>query len=209
MRQKKPDKRKVQGAETKKKLLEIAKRLFEEYSFADVSIEDITDEAGITKGAFYVHYESKDALIAIVIADYATRADAEYRAFVKSLPEDMPVSEMILALADKISDVLSSTIGLENMKKVYQMLLLGTADTDSVKGYGRELYLLFRDILDKGIRKGELKSSLTLDELSRHFVLALRGLTYEWCIRYPDFDLKEQTLAHCRLLLEGIVNKPL
>lgn len=204
MREKKPDKRKVQGAETKKKLYEIAERLFTERNYSDVNVEDITDEAGITKGAFYVHFESKDALIAVLIADQATRADMNYKTFVETLPEDMPASKMLLALTQKIADELADTIGCENMKKVYKMLLGGTVDTEAVKGYGRELYLLFYSILDKGIRRGELKPALPLEALSRHFVMAIRGVSYEWCVRYPDFDLREQAIEHIRLLIEGI-----
>lgn len=86
MREKKPDKRKVQGAETKKKLYEIAERLFTERNFSDVNVEDITDEAGITKGAFYVHFESKDALIAILVADHAAKTDADYKLFWNHCP---------------------------------------------------------------------------------------------------------------------------
>lgn len=204
MREKKLDKRKVQGAETKKKLYEIAEKLFTERNFSDVNVEDITDEAGITKGAFYVHFESKDALIAILIADYAARADTDYKTFLEMLPDDMHASEVLLALTQKISETLLNTIGYENMKKVYQMLLAGTVDTEAVKGYGRELYTLFHGVLEKGIRRGELISSLPLDELSRHFVMAIRGVSYEWCVRYPDFDLREHTMAHIRLLIEGI-----
>ncbi len=204
MREKKNDKRKVQGAETKKKLYEIAERLFTERNFSDVNLEDITDEAGITKGAFYVHFESKDALIAILIADYASRADTDYKAFVENLPDDMSSSSVLLALEEKIADTLSNTLGYENMKKVYQMLLTGTMGTEAVKGYGRELYALFYSILEKGIRCGEFTSSLPLEELSRHFVMAIRGVSYEWCVRYPDFDLRGQAIEHCRLLLEGI-----
>jgi len=204
MREKKPDKRKVQGAETKKKLYEIAKKLFSERNFSDVNVEDITDEAGITKGAFYVHFESKDALIASLIADYVASADMDYKTFVEALPNEMPASEVILALTQKIADELVDTIGCENMKKIYQMLLAGTVDTEAVKGYGRELYLLFYSILDKGIRRGEITSSLPPEALSRHFVMAIRGVSYEWCIRSPDFDLREHTIAHIRLLIEGI-----
>lgn len=204
MREKKPDKRKVQGAETKKKLYEIAKKLFSERNFSDVNVEDITDEAGITKGAFYVHFESKDALIAILIADYVASADMDYKTFVEALPNEMPASEVILALTQKIADELVDTIGCENMKKIYQMLLAGTVDTEAVKGYGRELYLLFYSILDKGIRRGEITSSLPPEALSRHFVMAIRGVSYEWCIRSPDFDLKVQAVEHCNLLIEGI-----
>ena len=208
MREKKPDKRKVQGAETKKKLYEIAERLFTERHFSDVNVEDITDEAGITKGAFYVHFESKDALIAILIADYAARADTDYKTFVETLPDDMPAPKVLLALTKKIADELVDTIGCENMKKIYQMLLTGTVDTEAVKGYGRELYLLFYSILDKGIRRGEITSSLPPEALSRHFVMAIRGVSYEWCIRYPDFDLKTQSRAHFELILKGIQKGP-
>ncbi len=204
MREKKPDKRKVQGAETRKKLYEIAKKLFSERNFSDVNVEDITDEAGITKGAFYVHFESKDALIASLIADYVASADMDYKTFVEALPNEMPASEVILALTQKIADELVDTIGCENMKKIYQMLLTGTVDTEAVKGYGRELYLLFYSILDKGIRCGEITSSLPPEALSRHFVMAIRGVSYEWCVRSPDFDLREHTIAHIRLLIEGI-----
>lgn len=204
MRSKKIDKRKAQGAETKKKLYEIAERLFTERSIYDVSIEDITDEAGITKGAFYVHYESKDKLIAILISDYTARADSEYKTFLESLPEKMPASSVLLALTEKIADTLSNTLGYENMKKVYQLLLAGTTDTDLIKGYGRELYIMLCGILDKGIRNGEFISTLPAETLSHHIVLALRGVTYEWCARYPDFDLKEHSITHMRLMINGI-----
>lgn len=205
MREKKPNKKKVQGAETKKKLYEIAKKMFAERDYTDVSVEDITDAAGITKGAFYVHFESKDALIAVLIADFTVQADTDYKAFLERLPDDMPTSEVLLALTEKIADVLMESIGCENMKKVYQMLLAGKVDTEAVKDHSRELYTLFHNILEQGIKRRELQSTLPVDVLSRHFVMAIRGISYEWCIRYPDFDLKEQAVAHCRLLLEGIV----
>ncbi|WP_324824834.1 TetR/AcrR family transcriptional regulator [Sinanaerobacter sp. ZZT-01] len=204
MREKKLDKRKAQGAETKKKLYEIAERLFTESNFSDVNVEDITDEAGITKGAFYVHFESKDALIAILIADHAARADVHYKTFLESLPDDMPSSLVLLALAERIADTLANTFGCKNMTKIYQMLLSGTAGTEAVKGYGRELYALVYSILEKGLRSGEFTSSLPPETLSRHFVMAIRGVSYEWCVRYPDFDLREQAMEHIRLLIEGI-----
>ena len=204
MKAKKIDKRKAQGAETKMKLYEIAERLFTERIISDVSIEDITDEAGITKGAFYVHFASKDQLIAILISDYTARADIEYKTFLENLPENMSASSVLLALTEKIADTLSNTLGYENMKKIYQLLLSGTTDTDSIKGYGRELYIMLCGILDKGIRSGEFISTLSAETLSQHFVLALRGVSYEWCTRYPDFDLKEQSTTHMRLLIDGI-----
>jgi AcrR family transcriptional regulator len=204
MREKKVNKRKVQGAETKQRLYEIAKRLFSERDYTEVSLEDITDEAGITKGAFYVHFESKDALIAAIIADITNSIDTDYQAFLETLPADMSASDMLLALTEKISDVLVDNIGYENMKKVYQLLLLKTVDTEAVKGYGRELFRLYQIILEKGIERGEFKNVQSVEDLSRQFVVALRGFSYEWCIRYPEFRLKEQVIEHFRILIQGI-----
>ncbi len=207
MRQSKPDKRKVQGAETKRKLYGIADRLFSERGFYDVSIEDITDEAGVTKGAFYVHFASKDALISLLIEDYVSRSDTDYKAFLEGLPDDMPCASAMLALAGKIADTLSNSLGCDNMKKVYRMLMTESAGTEAVQEYGRDLYALVRGILEKGLKRGEFTSPLSPEVLSRHFVMALRGVAFEWCVRYPDFDLREQTTEHIRLLLMGIEHR--
>lgn len=125
MKEKTTDKRKIQGAETKKKLYEAAEKLFMQSNYSDVSIEDITHEAGITKGAFYVHFESKDALIAIMIADYVARADKNYNTYLESLSEKMSASEILLAMTEKIADELMNTIGCDNMRKIYQLLTAG------------------------------------------------------------------------------------
>ena len=34
--------------------------------------------------------------------------------------------------------------------------------------------------------------------------MAVRGITYEWCIRDSDFDLKEQAREHIGLLMGGL-----
>ena len=204
MRVKKTNKKKEQGAETKQRLYESAEQLFSQYNYTDVSVEAITEAAGVTKGTFYVHFDSKDELYVSIFADYAARIDMDYKAFLDDLPSDMPTSDMLLALIEKIADVLIGTVGYGKMKTFYTLQLTKTVSTDAVNGYNRELYAMFSDLLNKGIQRGEFKISLPLEALARHFVMAIRGITYEWCIRYPDFELKEQALAHFKLLIEGI-----
>lgn len=49
--------------ENKKKIIEVALRLINEKGFDNVSVSEITKEAGVSKGAFYIHFESKEDLI--------------------------------------------------------------------------------------------------------------------------------------------------
>lgn len=66
---------------------------------------------------------------------------------------------------------------------------------------------MFAAVLEQGMERGELNTAFSPESLARHFVTAIRGVAYDWCIRYPDFDLKEQALAHIQILLSGIKNE--
>jgi len=93
------------------------------------------------------------------------------------------------------------------MKVIYKIQITKTVNMNSIMGYNRELYQIFNDIIDQGLQQGEFKTELTADTITKHFIMAIRGITYEWCIRYPDFNLKEQYLIHLGILLTGIKKK--
>lgn len=200
----KPNRKKEQAAETKKRLYETAGKLFVQYDFDDVSVDAIVEAAGVSKGTFYVHFESKDALIASFLSDYVSQVDADYQAHLDTLLPETKASDMLLSLIGRIADVLADNIGYNRMRMVYKVQLTGAVNMEAVKGYNRELYKMFADVLGQGMQRGEFNAELPLDLLTKHFVMALRGLSYEWCIRYPEFDLKEQALTHFKLLLAGI-----
>jgi len=50
--------------ETRRRILEVASRLFLEKGVDGVGVDEIMREAGLTHGGFYVHFPSKEALIA-------------------------------------------------------------------------------------------------------------------------------------------------
>jgi AcrR family transcriptional regulator len=62
-----PTKRQRTAAETRAKLEEAALRLFLRRGFNGVGLRDLATEAGLSLGAVYNHYESKDALFAALI----------------------------------------------------------------------------------------------------------------------------------------------
>lgn len=54
-------------AETRKRIVESARRQFNRHGFAGVSIDEIMAEAGLTRGGFYNHFETKEELYAEVV----------------------------------------------------------------------------------------------------------------------------------------------
>ena len=53
-----------QVAEHRARILAAAARLFRQRGFDDVTVAEVMKEAGLTHGAFYGHFQSKEALIA-------------------------------------------------------------------------------------------------------------------------------------------------
>lgn len=204
MEKKKLSKRKIQAAETKKKIYEAAKQLVVEHGIGNVSVDSIVKAAEVSKGTFYVHFESKDSLVADLINDYTNIADMDYKSFLMTVSGRDSVLDILVLLADKISDFIQSNIGVENMKVLYKGHLTKTINTAYAMDYNRELYKLFTEVLKRGVDQGELREDIPVDSLTKHLILGIRGVTFEWCIRYPDFILKDQVHDHFKILLDGL-----
>lgn len=188
----------LKAAETKSKIFDSAIELFKRDGFG-ASVDLIVEMAGVSKGTFYVYYESKHSLI----IDYINTIDLGYEDFFSSLPLDTKPSDMLILVTEKIADILINTIGFDLLKVTYEALLTKTINTETQLSYNRKVYQIYHQIIKYGIQQGEFKSTLDPDSVSRHCVMSLRGMIFEWCIRFPDFDLKDEIMKHFNLLLTG------
>jgi TetR/AcrR family transcriptional regulator, transcriptional repressor for nem operon len=71
-------------AETRKKILEVASRLFREKGYDGIGVDAIMNEAGLTAGGFYSHFASKEALFAESIGNAYDSRNQSLQASLKS-----------------------------------------------------------------------------------------------------------------------------
>ena len=76
-------------AETKKAIVDAAFRLFERHGFADTIIEDIADEAGISRSTFYRRYASKEEIVLEVPVSWLAAWDEA----IAAAPIDAPLGD--------------------------------------------------------------------------------------------------------------------
>jgi len=62
-------------SETKKKIVNSARRLFNRHGFENVSVDLIMSGAGLTRGGFYSYFDSKSDLYAEVLGCFFTDPD--------------------------------------------------------------------------------------------------------------------------------------
>ncbi|MEI7546496.1 MAG: TetR/AcrR family transcriptional regulator [Actinomycetota bacterium] len=56
----------TKGAETNRRLVAAARRIFEDVGYVDARIADITEAAGSSNGTFYTYFDSKDEILMAV-----------------------------------------------------------------------------------------------------------------------------------------------
>lgn len=198
---KKGSSRLLKAAETKKRIYESALKLFKRDGFG-TSVDSIVEMAGVSKGTFYIHYKSKFSLI----IDYVNTLDLGYADFFTSLPSDMKPSAMLILVTEKITDVIINEVGIDLIKLSYESQITKKINIDIQLSYDRKVYQIYNQIIKSGVQQGEFKATLDIASISNHCIMSIRGMTYEWCIRYPDFDLKGEIIAHFDLLFSGIKN---
>lgn len=196
--------RSEQAKRTRRLIFDTAKSLFDRYGLEDVSVDDIVRRANVAKGSFYSHFESRDALIAELISKEVTAVDEDYIQFMEGLPLNLSLDEIILTLIDRISMVLSEQIGVVKMRYLFRVQLGQDQQKIVTISYQRSLFVALMALLERWSQENNLVDAITAKSLTKQFFMLYRGLIYEWCMHYPDFDLRTEALELFTLIMEGI-----
>lgn len=66
--------------QTRSKIVETARILFNRHGFQNVTIDMVMSEAGLTRGGFYNHFKNKEALFSAAVASFLMGRGAVWRA---------------------------------------------------------------------------------------------------------------------------------
>ena len=90
---------------TKKKILEVAAAEFMANGFQKASLREIVRKAGVTTGAFYGYYDSKEAVFDALVKEHADNFIALYKKFLadfENLPAEKQASSIGLYSSESI-----------------------------------------------------------------------------------------------------------
>jgi AcrR family transcriptional regulator len=86
---------------TKQKISTAAKNLFSTHGYSQTTIDDIITAAGVTKGAFYHYFKSKEAACSEIIDS----VQDEYKSIFESLPSQSDPLEKLKAVTKQILEL--------------------------------------------------------------------------------------------------------
>lgn len=166
-------KRQIQGQNSRDKLLDAATRLFHENGYQAVTVNDICEAAQLTKGAFYHHFDSKEALYQHL---YTPQLDT-YLASHFSISEDADGKTLLLALADATLSF-SEEIGREMTSLSITVML--SRGTSHLFTEGRVHTRLLHQALSQSQAGNQLKCKGSEHELMLIYSCLMVGFLVKW-----------------------------
>lgn len=200
-------KRKQQAEESRRKLLETAIRLFDERGYEKVTIADICREAGLSVGAFYHHFRSKDQILLERYLPFAQQVDSFYRVINHKAKEE---SRSALDRLSRYMDLFFKYIeeaGPEAMKTAFVTHIepgfkLSLATADMFRPH-QEL----ERIIAEAQESGEIRTDLSSEELAKIIYRFMVGTLFTWCLVDGAHSLREAGRQCYRLAVEGLRNR--
>lgn len=84
-------------SETRNRILKSARHLFNRKGFAEVTIDEVMAHAGLTRGGFYNHFDTKEALYAEAISQFICDGpEAWQRAYIDPSARGRELAKMIV-----------------------------------------------------------------------------------------------------------------
>ncbi|HEX9684121.1 MAG TPA: TetR/AcrR family transcriptional regulator [Acidimicrobiales bacterium] len=162
--------------ETRERLLHAARECFASYGFQKTTNRDIADAAGITTGAIYHYFDSKQELFKAVTAEVSEVVMQEFLGAVQGEERFAPRFAALLDSAARLHErdpsiaqfTVTSPIEMQRHPE------LGMPGDDGSQSIPR----FFRSLVQEAVDRSELPESLEVDDMANMVLSLTLGLAY-------------------------------
>lgn len=183
---------------TKQKLLSAVVKLSREKGYAKVAVRDICRESGVSNGAFYHHFPSKDALALESYSFIDNIIDKK----LLSVCNEMPPFEALEYLVRLNAEYTEQTSGLLTCE--YFRLIL-QKESKSVFSTDRAFYKAILIQLNRCKENQLIKSDLSAEALTEYIMQFVRGMSFDWCIKQATYSLPDRSATLFPLFAKGFM----
>jgi AcrR family transcriptional regulator len=184
MAKKKVTPRVEKGMQTRQAIFDTAITLFAKKGYDKVTVDDICEKVGVTKGAFYNHFKSKDQ----IILEEFMRMDEHYVKVAQDI-SSLESSEEKLRVFNHEAVKLMADLGVTMMKVVYHSQIAPNMRRPYLMDSKRFLYKITNQLIKEAQENGEIRTDLVSEEMAVMLINCFRGQIYHWCLTNGSFDL--------------------
>ena len=185
--------RKEQAEETRNRIYTSAIELMEENGFGNFTIEDISKRAGVSVGAFYLYFDSKND----ILAEIFYRADVYFSTQVAPSLNKSSIPQQIIEYFDYYARF-NVGCGVETTQQIFNPKIKFFIEE------GRPMLEILEELIRKGQEKDEIRKDKDAKELVRYLLVMARGIVFEWSLYDGNYDLEAKMHEYMESLITTI-----
>jgi AcrR family transcriptional regulator len=189
--------------ERKQQILEGAMEVFARLGFQSARMDDVARQVGLSKGALYLYYKSKDAIITALLQYLFTQEFKHLQRLVNTESEE-PVMDQLLLLARKFASMIQ-WMG-KFMPIAFEFYAIAGRDQKVrhiLKDYFADYRTLLTRLLERGIEQGEFRAH-DAEATAITLVALFEGSGLLFFVDPEATRWAEQIETAVRLLLQGL-----
>lgn len=187
--------------DTREHILKTAAKLFLQKTFKEVTMKEIVQATGMSKGAFYHHFSSKDQLFLEIVEQFFSWTNQNFDGF--SEESLFEFYHQYLDYGRSFIPKLQEWFSTDNKKVSFNLYRLMFDAMDRYPGFREKLVQLqnvemesWQNIISIARKKGEIKSLLNDEQLAKIFTLLPDGASLQGLIqdRFDTFQTEIREL---------------
>ena len=191
----------VRSGETRTRILESALRLFSESGYDATGVAGICSAAGVSKGAFYHHFETKQAVFLQLLEEWLQQLDADLEA---ALGEAPTVVDGLLGMAARTRGVFAAADGrLSILLEFWAQARKDPVVWERAMAPFRRYREAFAAVIRKGIDEGSLEA-VDVEKAAQALMSLAVGIILQGVLDPKGARWDRVTQDTIGMLIEGI-----
>jgi len=204
----KPKRKRRDGLQRQSQIMEIALKLFSEKGYHATSIDDIIGQAGIVKGTFYLHFESKHNLLESIIDKYLKLMFESIKLLDISMPK--PISE-VKEFYIQISRTMMQSEDLRLFVKVFLRDAFGLDQKllDKINIFFHQMVVIISNYIQKAQTDGRVMKQINPLVISYSIIGSVKEVLFHWAVLDENLDIDTTITTLLDVYFGGMLEKGL
>jgi len=191
--------------ERKSQIIEAAMRAFAKEGFHKARMDDIADEAGLSKGALYLYFKSKDKIISSILTALFEREITTISEYAMGEGSARDTLENMAVLISE--DLLKMKPFISIVYEFWAMSFRNKAIGNVIREFLWQYVEIFVPIFARGVENGEFRS-LDARDTAMAFGAMIEGSILIWSYDMENLDFKHLMKNSVNIFLDGITVQP-
>lgn len=193
---------------TREELINAAEIVFHKKGVAQTSLDNIAQQAGLTRGAFYWHFKNKQEIFKAMLDRQALPLER-----LGSIIDEASDTDPLGRLRESLLFVIRELERDSSRRRVYEIVFQKceiTAQNEPIGTLLRQNILIgaerMRTTFENAIKHKQIPATLNIDSAITHLQVQITGIIYLWLLLPEKFDLQSQATLLIDLFFEQLPN---